>query len=44
MPAVELAGRKVTMAVVVIVGLQDEKVAYEQFIGIKLDCWCNASS
>ena len=29
LPAVEPTGRKVTMAVVVIVGLQDEKVSYE---------------
>jgi len=29
LPAVEPTGRKVTIAVVVIVGLQDEKVAYE---------------
>ena len=44
MAAVELTWWNVMIAVVVIVGLQDEKVAYEQFIGIKLDCWCNASS
>ena len=44
MAAVELTWGNVMMAVVVIVGLQDEKVAYEQFIGIKLDCWCNAGS
>ena len=29
LPAVEPTGRKVTMAVVMIVGLQDEKVSYE---------------